>query len=156
MRATSLYTLPWYVRLKPASSFWYAVTAMNVVSGKSVESIVLEGPFLSPGAGRCSSSTTSRRKYLCIECNSICRDRTCTQQLTILKQHAVNEEEQLTFPAGLSLLLVIFIFLKETPCLIQKAPELGASGWRYSPERGWGSAVPTGSHLWREERSYCM
>ena len=128
---------------------------MNVVSGKSVESIALGGPFFSPGAGRCSSSTTSRRKYLCIECNSIYNPNNKWHFHSLWKQSGLgvvnhNEQGQLTFPAGLSLLLVIFIFRNETPCLIQKAPELGASGWTYSPERGWGSAVPTGSHLWRK------
>ena len=38
------------------------------------------------------------------------------------------------------------------PCLIQKAPELGESGWRYVRERGCGSAVPTASQLQGEGR----
>lgn len=53
----------------------------------------------------------------------------------------------LTLLPGFSLLLVILSFLKETPCLIQKAPELGESGCTYVSLRGWGSAVPTASHL---------
>ena len=37
-------------------------------------------------------------------------------------------KQNVTFPLGFSLLLVIFNFLKLIPCLIQKAPVLGESG----------------------------
>ena len=60
--------------------------------------------------------------------------------------HSTLLKNLITLLPGLSLLLVILSFLNDIPCLIQKAPELGESGWMYDSLRGWGSAVPTASH----------
>lgn len=134
---------------KLTSAFWYAVTAMNWVSGKVKVWVQIEG--CTSSTSPCLASVTCRRGwYLCKDCSTIICQIHRTQFI-----HTWSVSCSWTYSTPIMilnvlipmlmgwnpitwvilfdapLLLVSFSFPKEISCRIQWAPVLGESGCMY-------------------------